>query len=149
MSEEQGFKVRLPLILRKFIKHEKNTKDFLDNGFKLIDTEEGILKIISTKEGSNLEKAEELLDSIVKNYNDIITDSVEVPKDVVAFFRGSKSHHLDKCKEKSLIQNVYFNKIDNSDMVKCLITGERDTVNRFMREILKSWSILSQKRSTK
>ena len=146
MTEDRGFRVRLPLPLRKFIKHEKNIKVFSEYGFVLKDDDDGRLSILASGESADVEEAEKIFDLIIKNYNDIITDSVELPKDVVAFFRGTKSHHLDKCKEKCCIKNIYFNNIENSDMVKCLVTGERDAINRFMREILKSWSILTQKK---
>lgn len=99
----------------------------------------------STDDESNFEDLYPLLDEILSKYRSTTIRTAPVRPEQVAFFRGKESVHLQRIKEMSMIDNVFFNDRtakgkDGSEvkMVEVTVLGTVPCINKFMTELLNS-----------
>ena len=135
--------------------HDKRNQDkFRSLGVKMKREGPGTLVFSSNssedpeKASEDLEKGFDELNQIRARYFKPISRRVMVTKDMVGYFRGQKSKHFEQVKEKTYVDNVFFNNIvDRNDveMVEIVVFGTRPAVSNFMFEVLRSISSLLQK----
>lgn len=97
----------------------------------------------------SLERAAEELEQIRERFYKPITKKVLVTKDEVSYFRGKDSAHSKLVTKDTRVEKVYFNNIvDKNDveMVQIVVYGSRPSVDKFMSEVLRSISSLTQKK---
>lgn len=95
-----------------------------------------------------IDEAMQELDRIRERFFKPITKKVLVTKDQVGYFRGAESKHFHQIKEKTWVDNVYFNNIfdkNGVELVQIVVYGSRPSVDKFMSEVLRSISSLIQK----
>ncbi len=131
----------------EYIFDRRNRDKFRSMGVKM--RREGPENLVFTGDSTEvLEKAAHELDQIRGRFFKPITKKVVVTKDQVGYFRGRESKHFEQVKEKTYVDNVYFNNIfDKNDieMVQIVVYGSRPSVDKFMSEVLRSVSSLTQK----
>lgn len=104
--------------------------------------------VFSSETQEDLDEAAHELEQIRTRYYKPITKKVVITKDQVGYFRGKESKHHEQVKEKTHVDNVYFNNIvdaNNIEMVQVVVFGSRPSVDKFMSEVLRSISNLTQK----
>ena len=131
----------------KYIFDRRNQDKFSSMGVKMRrESPENL--IFSGDSSESLEKAASELDQIRARFFKPITKKVVVTKDQVGYFRGKESKHFEQVKEMTYVDNVYFNNIfdhNNIEMVQIVAFGSRPSVDKFMSEVLRSISSLTQK----
>lgn len=86
-----------------------------------------------------------LLKEILERYRRKTVRTIVVTPQQVAFIRGGKSVHLNRIKETSGVENVFFNDRDakkedgtTTKMVEIAVLGTIPCINKFMAEVLSS-----------
>ena len=131
--------------------------DYTLGGSGTIPSEIGVEKInmgsirFSAENGEVLqEKLFPALEKIFERYDKPKRRSVMVPKSVIPYFRGKESHHLNSVKEKTGVEKVFLNNVKSeegdSEMVEVVVIGHQIQCDRFMSELVKSWSTVSQRK---
>lgn len=131
----------------KYIYDKRNQDKLRSLGVKMRREGPEIL-VFSGESQESLQKGFEEVEQIRARYFKPIVKRVYVTKDQVGYFRGKESKHSKQVEEMTHVDKVNFWNIKDRngvEMVRIEVRGSRPSVDKFMTEVLRSVSNLTQR----